>query len=79
MCWQKCRSLVILSPGHPSVNVVTSQLDPQPLWQLHGRHHWRSGGPLSRAGPEAEPQARPERAARIWRSAAALRWRSYFV
>ena len=42
------------------------QLDQQTFWPLHGHHHWRSSGPLSRDGPEAEPQARPERAARHW-------------
>ena len=35
------------------------QLDQQTFWPLHGHHHWRSSGPLSRDGPEAEPQARP--------------------
>ena len=51
-----------------TVILVRSQLDQHALQPLHSRHHRRSGVPLSWAGPEAEPQARPERAARIMRS-----------
>ena len=50
----------LLSACHPSGVRVTSDLDQQTSWPLHGHHHWRSSGTLSRAGPEAEPQARPE-------------------
>jgi len=50
----------LLSACHPSGVRVTSDLDQQTSCPLHGHHHWRSSGTLSRAGPEAEPQARPE-------------------